>query len=139
LILIEDTPEIAISHDNAVGTVAVRGHLGEAEVSAEDLLIAALRMRPDRIILGEVRGNEAFTFLRAANSGHPGSMTTIHADSPSGAIEQLALLASSAGALRREDVVNYASKVIDVIVQLERRTGLRRISEIRWLSHRQSL
>jgi type IV secretion system protein VirB11 len=90
-------------------------------------------MRPDRIILGEVRGGEAFTFLRAANSGHPGSMSTIHADSPLGAIEQLALLATSASNLRREDVVGYARSVIDVIVQLDRRGGRRRVSEIDWL------
>lgn len=132
LIFIEDTPEIAIAHENAVGTIAVRGQLGEAEVGAEDLLVATLRMRPDRIILGEVRGPEAFTFLRAANSGHPGSMTTIHADDPSGAIEQLALLATSAGSLRREDVIGYADNVIDVIVQLERQSGARSIREILW-------
>jgi len=62
--------------------IATRGSMGEADVSAEDLLIAALRMRPDRIILGEVRGSEALTFLRAVNTGHPGSISTIHADSP---------------------------------------------------------
>lgn len=55
-------------------------------------LIAAVRMRPDRIILGELRGVEAFTFLRAVNTGHPGSMTTIHADTPQRAIEQFSLL-----------------------------------------------
>ena len=132
LIFIEDTPEVFITHANAVGTVAVRGQLGEAEVGAEDLLVAALRMRPDRIILGEVRGGEAFTFLRAANSGHPGSMTTIHADDPSGAIEQLGLLTTTASSLRREDVTGYANKVIDVIVQLERQSGVRSIEEILW-------
>jgi hypothetical protein len=61
------------------------------------VLIAALRMRPDRIILGELRGVGAFTFLRAVNTGHPGSMTTIHADTPQRAIEQLALLVLQAG------------------------------------------
>jgi len=61
LILIEDTPELQVLHKNAVGLVAVRGSLGEADVTAEDLLIASLRMRPDRIILGEVRGKEAMT------------------------------------------------------------------------------
>ncbi|WP_374406199.1 P-type DNA transfer ATPase VirB11 [Pelagerythrobacter sp.] len=80
LILIEDTEELKVRHDNAVGLIAARGRLSEAEIGAEDLLIAALRMRPDRIILGELRGGEAFTFLRAVNTGHPGSMTTIHAD-----------------------------------------------------------
>jgi len=132
LIFIEDTPEVSITHENAFGMVAVRGRLGEAEVSTDDLLLASLRMRPDRIILGEVRGSEAFTLLRAANSGHPGSMTTIHADDPSVALEQLALLATSAQRLRRDDVLSFASRAIDIVVQLERKSGVRSIAEIRW-------
>ena len=92
LILIEGTPELDLTHENAVGLLAARSQLSETQLSAEDLLIAALRMRPDRIMLGELRGKEAYTFLRKVNTGHPGSMTTIHADSPRRAIEQLALL-----------------------------------------------
>ncbi|HZV11563.1 MAG TPA: ATPase, T2SS/T4P/T4SS family, partial [Novosphingobium sp.] len=131
LIAIEDTAELAIPHANAVGLVAVRGPLGEAQVSAEDLLRAALRMRPDRILLGEVRGEEAHTFLRAVNTGHPGSLTTIHADTPAGALEQLALIILQAGGgLSRADILAYARQVVDVIVQLERRGGVRRISEV---------
>lgn len=82
LILIEDTPELVVDHENSVGFVSVRGELGEAMVTTNDLVSASLRMRPDRIILGELRGPEAFAFLRAVKSGHPGSMTTVHADSP---------------------------------------------------------
>src|SRR5690606_8341267 len=105
--------------------------LSEAEVGAEDLLIAALRMRPDRIILGELRGAEAFTFLRAVNTGHPGSMTTIHADSPSRAIEQLALLVLQAGSrLGLEDVRHYVREGVDVFVQLERQAGRRTVSQV---------
>lgn len=131
LVLIEDTPELVLHHANAAGLVAVRGQQGEARVSAEDLLQAALRMRPDRIILGELRGVEAYAFLRAVNTGHPGSLSTIHADSPEGALEQLALIVLQSGAqLRREDVLHYAAQVIDVVVQLERRDGQRRIARI---------
>ncbi|MEM8724840.1 MAG: P-type DNA transfer ATPase VirB11 [Pseudomonadota bacterium] len=131
LILIEDTAELQLRHENAVGLIAARGELSEAEVSAEDLLIAALRMRPDRIILGELRGVEAFTFLRAVNTGHPGSMTTVHADTPQRAIEQLALLVLQAGSkLARDDVRHYVHESVDVFVQLERRAGKRRISQI---------
>lgn len=131
LILIEDTEELRLKHANAVGLVAARGSLSEAQVSAEDLLIAALRMRPDRIILGELRGLEAFTFLRAVNTGHPGSMTTIHSDTPQRAIEQLALLVLQAGTrLARDDVRDYIRQSIDVFVQLDRREGRRRVSQV---------
>jgi type IV secretion system protein VirB11 len=131
LLIIEDTPELLIGHANAVGLVAVKGALGEARVSADDLLQASLRMRPDRIILGELRGAEAYTFLRAVNTGHPGSLTTVHADSPNGAIEQLALIIMQAGTqLRREDIVHYVRSVVDVFVQLGRSDGRRTVREI---------
>ena len=131
LLLIEDTAEVMMPVANSVSLLAVKGALGEARVAADDLLQAALRMRPDRIILGEVRGSEALTFLRAINTGHPGSLSTIHADSPAGAIEQLALIALQSGTrLTRNDIVDYVTNTIDAIVQLERRDGQRRISRI---------
>lgn len=131
LIFIEDTPELHLRHPNALGLLAARSALGEATVSAEDLLNASLRMRPDRIILGELRGPEAYTFLRAVNTGHPGSMTTVHADTPERAIEQIALLVLQGGTrLRREDVVHYVRSTIDVYVQLSRIGGARSVSEI---------
>lgn len=129
LILIEDTAELHLKHQNAVGLIAARGEMSEALVSAEDLLIAALRMRPDRIILGELRGSEAFTLLRAVNTGHPGSMTTIHADTPHRAIEQLALLVLQSGSkLTRAEVQHYVRESIDVFVQLGRNEGKRHIA-----------
>jgi len=131
LVLIEDTAELHLKHEKAVGLIAARGELSEADISAEDLLIAALRMRPDRIILGELRGIEAFTFLRAVNTGHPGSMTTVHADTPQRAIEQLALLVLQAGSkLGRDDVRHYVRESVDVFVQLERREGKRRVAQV---------
>lgn len=131
LILIEDTPELQVAHPNAVGLVAVRGALGEARVDVDDLLQASLRMRPDRIILGELRGPEAYTFLRAINTGHPGSMTTIHADSPAKAIEQLALIILQSGTqLSREDIVHYVRSTVDLFIQLERQGGRRMIRAI---------
>ncbi len=136
LILIEDTPELVLRHPNAVGLLAARGLLGEAAVTAEDLLMAALRMRPDRILLGELRGTEAFTFLRAVNTGHPGSMTTIHADSPTRAIEQLALLVMQSGVrLRWEDVQHYVRASLDVLVQLTREGGRRRVAAMMVKAH----
>lgn len=131
LILIEDTPELKMTHANAVGLLAARGEQGEAEVSTEDLLIASLRMRPDRIILGEMRGREALTFLRAVNTGHPGSLSTIHADSPERAIDQLVLLVMQTGTkMGWEDVERYVRRSIDVVVQLGRQGGKRTIVEL---------
>ncbi len=131
LILIEDTPEIRLAHDNAVGLIAARSALGEAAVTANDLVSASLRMRPDRIILGELRGAEAFAFLRAINTGHPGSMTTIHADSAERAFEQLALLVLEGGStLQREDILSYVRTTVDVVIQLGRDATGRHVSGI---------
>jgi type IV secretion system protein VirB11 len=131
LILIEDTPELKLRHDNAVGLLAARSALGEAAVSANDLVAASLRMRPDRIILGELRGEEAFAFLRAVNTGHPGSMTTVHADSAERAVEQIVLLALQAGTqLNRDDVRHYVRTTVDVFVQLARTGGQRHVAEV---------
>lgn len=131
LIVVEDTPEIQISAANALGLVAVRGELGEARVDTDDLLQASLRLRPDRIVLGELRGREAITFLRAINTGHPGSFSTIHANSCSGALEQLSLMVMQAGlGLSRADTLAYARSVIDVVVHLGRSRGERSILDI---------
>lgn len=131
LILIEDTPEIRLRHENAVGLIAVRSALGEAHVTSNDLVSASLRMRPDRIILGELRGPEAFAFLRAVNTGHPGSMTTIHADSVERAFEQLALLVLEGGStLQREDILAYVRMTIDIVLQLTRDASGRKVSGI---------
>ena len=131
LILIEDTPEIQMSHANGLGLLAVRGELGEAQVTTDDLVQASLRMRPDRIILGELRGPEAASFLRAVNTGHPGSITTVHADSPRGAVDQLSLLVLQAGLnLGRAEISEYVRGIVDVFVQLSRRDGRRVISQI---------
>ena len=131
LILIEDTPEIQMVHPNGLGLLAVRGELGEAQVTTDDLVQASLRMRPDRIILGELRGPEAATFLRAVNTGHPGSITTLHADSPRGAVDQLSLLVLQAGLnLGRVEISEYVRGIVDVFVQLSRREGRRSISQI---------
>lgn len=131
LILIEDSSEVEVDHENSIGLVAVRGTLGEAQVTVNDLVSASLRMRPDRIIVGELRGPEAFAFLRAVNSGHPGSMTTIHADSPQGAIEQLAMLVLHDGTkLSRSDVHHYVKRSIDVFVHLGRTAGRRAVESV---------
>lgn len=131
LITVEDTPEITLDHANAVGLIAVKGNLGEARIGLDELLNASLRLRPDRIILGELRGAEAVTFLRAINTGHPGSITTIHADSPHGAFEQIALMALQAGLpLARRETIDYVRSIIDIAIHVTRDGGRRRIAEI---------
>ncbi len=134
VILVEDTPELRLPGENGVGLVAVKGELGEAKVTANELLQAALRLRPDRIVLGELRGAESVSFLRAINTGHPGSFSTIHANSLRGALDQLALMVMQTGiGLTRGDTIAYAASVIDVIVQLGRdgsgRRGIAAIAE----------
>ena len=131
LILIEDIPEVDVRHENAIGLVAARSALREADVDTNDLLVASLRMRPDRIILGEVRGAEAITFLRAINTGHPGSLTTIHANSCEGAIDQLAFLALQGGLnLGWPDLQSYIRASIDIVVNVKRRKGVIEIDSV---------
>ena len=138
VVLVEDTPELKFPGENCVGLVAVKGELGEAKVTANELLQAALRLRPDRIVLGELRGSESVSFLRAINTGHPGSFSTIHANSLRGALEQLSLMVMQTGiGLSRSDTIAYAASVIDVIVQLGRdangKRGITQIAEARSL------
>jgi len=131
LIVIEDAPEIKLDRDNAVGLVAVRGDQGEARVDADDLLRACMRMRPDRVMLGELRGAEAFTFLRTINSGHPGSITTVHADDPEGALDQIAMLALTSGLdLGWTQLKTYVTRLIDVVVQMDPTSGRRRVGQV---------
>jgi type IV secretion system protein VirB11 len=88
-------------------------------------------MRPDRVILGEIRGDEVATFLRAINTGHPGSISTIHADSPARAIDQVAFLMMRTGtSMGWSDIVAYVRRSIDIVVQLSRGPQGRAVSEL---------
>ena len=110
---------------------------GRANVTTQDLIESCLRMRPDRIIVGELRGSEAFSFLRAINTGHPGSISTLHADTPDMAIEQLKLMVMQAGlGLPPHEIKEYILNVVDIVVQLKRgEKGRRYISEIFFNRH----
>ena len=132
LVTIEDTPEVELQQPNVFSLLASKGGQGESKVTIQDLLEASLRLRPERILLGEIRGAEAYTFLQAINTGHPGSITTLHADSPSGAFERLALMVMQADlGLRREEIMAYVRSVVEVVIQLQRLPGGKRIvSEI---------
>jgi type IV secretion system protein VirB11 len=131
VVLVEDAPEIQLRQANALGLVSVRSPLGEALVDCDDLLQASLRLRPDRIVLGEMRGREAVSFLRAVNTGHPGSFSTIHANSCRAALEQLALMVMQTGlGLSRADTLAYVGQVIDGVVHLARHGGERVITDV---------
>jgi type IV secretion system protein VirB11 len=133
IITVEDAREVQIDHiDNRVHLLASKGGQGKAHVTTQDLIEACLRLRPDRIIVGELRGAEAFSYLRAVNTGHPGSIATLHADSPKLAIEQLILMIMQADlGITREQIKDYVEMVVEVIIQLKRGTkGRRYVSEI---------
>ncbi|WP_320188480.1 P-type DNA transfer ATPase VirB11 (plasmid) [Agrobacterium rosae] len=132
IITIEDTRELKPTTDNTVALIASKGDQGRAKVTAQHLLEAALRMRPDRLLLGELRGAEAFSFLQAINTGHPGSLTTVHANSARSAYERLALMVMQSGVvLGKQEIIDYLKDVIPVVVQLARGPNGRRIvSEI---------
>ncbi len=102
-------------------------------MTIQNLLESALRMRPDRLFVGEIRGAEAFSFLRAINTGHPGSMSTVHADTPLGAYEQLAMMMQQSGmsaGYSKQDLMSYIQMVIPIVIQLRREGGKRGVSEI---------
>lgn len=133
VITLEDAREIMLPHiPNHLHLLASRGGQGRAQVTMQDLIEACLRLRPDRLMLGELRGKEAFSFLRAVNTGHPGSISTLHADTPELAIEQLSLMVMQAGlGLTHEQIREYVKNIIHIIVQLKRGPGGKRfVSEI---------
>ncbi len=133
LITVEDAREVVLpQHENRVHLIASRGDQGLAKVTTQDLIEACLRLRPDRIIVGELRGKEAFSFLRAINTGHPGSISTLHADSPLMAMEQMKLMVMQAGlGMPPEEVRKYIEAVVDIVVQLKRgQKGKRFVSEV---------
>ena len=132
-VLMEDTRELEPRQENVVSLLVSKGDQGEARVSMADLLATALRLRPDRIFMGELRGPEAFDFLNAINTGHPGSMTTIHANSPHQAFNRLSTLIVNAGVrMERDDILKYIRSIIPIVVQLRKgdETVSRGVSDI---------
>ena len=133
LVTIEDAAELQIQQPHLVRLeTRTMSAEGTGEVSMRSLLINALRMRPDRIIVGEVRGVEALEMLQAMNTGHPGSMCTIHANSPRDSLTRLEnMLLMGAFDLPLTAIRQQVAAGIDIIVQVERlRSGMRRITSI---------
>jgi type IV secretion system protein VirB11 len=133
LITVEDAREVQLPlHKNRLHLLASKGGQGRSKVTTQELIEACLRLRPDRIIIGELRGSEAFSFLRAINTGHPGSIATLHADTPEMALEQLKLMVMQAGlGMPPDEIKKYILTIVDIVVQLKRGSaGRRYVSEI---------
>ncbi len=133
IITVEDTPELEIPQTNAVRLFYSKGGQGVAKIGSTQLLESCMRMRPDRILLQELRDGTAFDYIVNVNSGHPGSITTVHADSALLAIERLTLLVKQSEAgrdLARDDVRALLTTMIDVVVQCHKVAGRFRVTEI---------
>ncbi|HEX7058459.1 MAG TPA: CpaF family protein [Solirubrobacterales bacterium] len=133
VVTIEDAAELRLQQPHVVRLESRPASVeGRGEVTIRDLLRNALRMRPDRIVIGEVRGVEALDLLTALNTGHDGALSTVHANSPAEALSRLETLALMAGVgLPHEAIAEQVQRGIDLIVHLERRSdGSRHVAEI---------
>jgi len=133
IVTIEDAAELQLQQRHVVRLETRPSNLeGRGEVNQRDLVRNALRMRPDRIIIGEVRGGEAFDMLQAMNTGHDGSMSTIHANTARDALTRLeSMVQMSNMGLPERSIRNQLASAIDLIVQVERqRDGTRRVVQV---------
>lgn len=131
LVLIEDTAELQLQASNVVRFEARREQAGLPAVTIRDLLRATLRHRPDRILLGEVRGGEAFDLLQALNTGHSGTLSTIHANSAEQALSRFASCVMQAGVDVPYQAVRLGmAECLQVLVHLERRHGQRVVTQV---------
>jgi pilus assembly protein CpaF len=133
ILTIEDSAELRLQQSHVVRLETRPPNLeGKGEVTQRDLVRNALRMRPDRIILGEVRGPEAVDMLQAMNTGHEGSLSTIHANSPRDALGRLeTMVGMGMENLSDKTIREMITRAIDVIIQLDRHTdGTRRITSV---------
>ncbi|MEG0244588.1 MAG: CpaF/VirB11 family protein, partial [Pseudomonas sp.] len=120
VITIEDTRELRPAGGNVVNLIYSRGGQGKARVTPFDHLESILRLTPDRAIMGELRGGEAFPFLELMNTGHSGTMSSIHADSPDLMFDRLASMASRGGAdMSKNQLIEFSRHLIDVVIQWE--------------------
>jgi pilus assembly protein CpaF len=128
VVTIEDAAELRLQRDHVVRLETRPPNIeGKGEVSQRDLLRNSLRMRPDRIILGEMRGAEALDVMQAMNTGHDGSMTTVHANNPRDAVRRVENMVSMAGLnFPVHTIRQQMASAINIVVQVARLTGGRR-------------
>jgi len=131
ILLIEDTSEIQLEKPNLVRFEARQAQVNLPAITIRDLLKASLRHRPDRIILGEIRGGEAFDLLQLLNTGHSGTLSTVHASSAQQAISRFTSCVLQSGVeLPYRAIKSNIGDSLNVILQLERRPGRRFVSEV---------
>ena len=137
IVTIEDAAELQLRQDHVVRLETRPPNIeGKGEVNQRDLVKNSLRMRPDRIVMGEVRGGETLDMLQAMNTGHDGSLTTIHANSPRDALTRIETLVALAGLnIATKALRHYISSALDVIVQIARLSdGSRKVISIQEIS-----
>lgn len=132
IIVIEDASELTVHYEHVVRfETKTADTQGKGEVSIYDLLKSSLRLRPDRIIVGEVRGAEAFELIQAMNTGHKGCLGTIHSNSAEDALVRLESLALGAGGISERALQHSIGSAIDLVIQISRlRDGSRRVVSI---------
>lgn len=133
IITIEDSAELALQQEHVVRLETRPANIeGEGQVSARDLVINSLRMRPDRIIIGECRGAETLDMLQAMNTGHDGSLTTLHANSPRDALSRLETMVMFSGIdLPERNIKSQIASAIDIIIQVSRLSdGSRKVTKV---------
>ena len=131
IVLIEDTAEIQIQKENVLRFEARREQNGLPAVTIRELLKATLRHRPDRIILGEIRGGEAFDLLQLLNTGHSGTISTVHANSaPQGISRFTTCVLQSGVEIPYRAIKTNIADSLNIIIQIERRPGTRFVSEV---------
>lgn len=132
IITIEDAAELKLEQEHVISLeTRTVNYEGTGEVTIRDLVINSLRMRPDRIIVGEVRGKEAFDMLQAMNTGHEGSMTTLHANSPKDSLNRLETMVLMAVEIPIKAIREYIENAIDIVINISRLTdGKRKVTSI---------
>ena len=120
IITLEDVHEVQIPHPNKVQLFASKGEQGAAKVTMQDLVQCSLRLRPDRIVMGEIRGGEIMDFVNACSTGHEGSITSVHANNPSIAFMRMCQMykLNNVPSMTNEEILSELKQVIDVVIQI---------------------
>lgn len=132
ILLLEDVLELDIEHPNKVQLLASKGDQGVARITMQDLVQCCLRLRPDRIIMGEIRGKEIMDFVAACSTGHEGSITSIHANNPNVAFMRMMQMykLNNVPSMSDEDILRELKAVVDIIIQLKKTPQGRQVTEV---------